>query len=177
MINRLKLIPIIFLLLFVGCNSKGNMQEHYENENIKKEAETLNGKLNGAFTEYYESDAIKNVTHYNSGVQHGGSMWYDERGRVIEVQNLAEGKSTSGKATLFYPNGNPKSVMPYVNNKMHVEFVKYYSYGYKKIEGTMRFDKPVGKVTSYDSLGQVINDFFYDSLGVKQNCNHFPAVT
>lgn len=172
-INRLKLIPIVCLLLLTACNSDGKVREYHDNGNIKIVAETLNGKLNGKLTEYYESGVVKNVARYKAGVQHGESKLYDESGRIIEVQNFVEGNCKGG--TTYYPNGNIKSVLPAVNEKIHGAFVKYYSNGEKMIEGTMHFDKPVGKVTSYDSLGHVIKECFYDSLGVKQKCDIYSA--
>ena len=170
-ISSIKAFLMVSLFLLAACDSKGLKQEYYKDGKIKIVAETLNGELNGKLTEYYKNGVVKNTSYYKSGVLHGESKWYDQYGNIESIQNIVDGKMT-GEATMFYPNGNTKSVMQYWDSKTHGTFVKYYRNGKKKIEGTMHWGKPVGEITSYDSLGNLLSTCIYDSLGVKKECQY-----
>ncbi|WP_161890651.1 toxin-antitoxin system YwqK family antitoxin [Pontibacter russatus] len=158
--NSLGNVLIITSFLLASCNSKGIEREQYENGRDWIVAETLNGELDGKMTVYYENGVVKNISHYKNDVLHGESKWFDENGNIISIENMVDGKVT-GEAIVYYPNGNTKSVIQKWDNKFHGAFVKFFSNGKKKIEGTMQLGKPIGEITSYDSLGNVISVCFY----------------
>ena len=64
---KLKVVFLGIVMFFVAtsCNNK---KEYYDNGNISKKYELINGKIDGVYKEYYLNENLKKVSYYSNGV-------------------------------------------------------------------------------------------------------------
>ena len=61
-----------------------------------KEAEYVNGELNGIYKEYYSNGKLLKEVEYKNGVQDGTYRYYDEKGNVTIEYEYKNGEKISG---------------------------------------------------------------------------------
>jgi len=71
---------------------EGTTTEYYENGNLAKSIEYVNGEMNGVFKTFYENGNIKSEDHYVNDKRHGVSKMWNEDGSLRYSDNYVNGK-------------------------------------------------------------------------------------
>ena len=91
-----------FIINFLG-NKIG--EEFYKNDT-----------LDGLFLQWYDDGLPKVEGQYIDGLFDGKWVYYDVYGKVVGVGNFTNG---TGVQKGWWPNGNIKREIPYLNNQKH----------------------------------------------------------
>lgn len=116
--------------------------QYYQSGEIQKKCYYVEGKLDGLYLEYYESGKLLRKGLYQNGLEEGLFVLTDSTGLITIERNYLNGLQ-HGTTKLFWANDSLRAL-------------KTFSHG-----------KKVGKHTFFDSLGNLMSDEVFDSLGNK----------
>lgn len=104
------LLRILCALALLGnaCNNSAPTTyeriERYENGQIARRSNLVNGKKEGKMTDYYNDGKLMAERNFVHGLQHGRTSIYYPNGALKEVQYFENGKKQGGD-TLWYEDG------------------------------------------------------------------------
>ena len=114
-------------------NATGEVKLYYENKSssgnsLKDECNFLNDKLNGVFKSYYANGKIKEDGRIDNGKLSGTIKRYFISGK-LESQEEYENNMRNGDFKLFYESGKIKAEGHYKNDKLYGTFKAFYPNG------------------------------------------------
>lgn len=120
-----KIIIIAFIVsIFSSCNSSTKEIDYYKSGEIKRVAETKDGKRNGILCEYYEDGTLKSYGEWENGMVKGEVKHYYENGKLWSTSTYVNNIQV-GEAKYFYENGKILEHQIYTDNGDLAYFIKY----------------------------------------------------
>lgn len=113
-------VPMIPLVKETGV-----VKTYYDNGNIAREMEYVNGELEGDYKIFYEDGAIFNTLTYSMGLLNGTDIEYYKNGKVKREVGYLFG-DYHGPTKVYYEDGTLKEEVPYKLDKKH-GVASYYS--------------------------------------------------
>lgn len=92
------------------------------------------GNKTGRWVEFYDDkNKVRSEINYKNGIKDGVAKQYDEKGNLLKLEQFVEGESNDtiqefvfiDIRTEYHPNGTPKLVGGYANNKKQGIFREY----------------------------------------------------
>ncbi len=139
----------------------------------------------GVFTNRYIGHLLY-FEEYKNGLLDGAKMWFGDDGSLGMKKSFIEGKET-GEQVTYYPNGNIRSIFPYINNKIEgiIEwyspsgflfdsseiingsgrYVIYWNNGNVKMTGTLTNNLKTGIWKEFNSKGELEKEITYSKRG------------
>jgi len=159
----------------------GKKTDSYYDGTTKAEYTLVNGKLNGILKTYYENSNLKKTGNYVNGIENGLFKEYDENG-ILEAEYSMSNGEFNGSLKTYYPNGKLKKSGNYLKGKEHGNFVEYDEYGTKDAEYVMANGMKNGVLKIYEDgkidasttfkddskNGQLIEYYYNDETGKLQ---------
>lgn len=108
------------------------------------------GELNGKITSYYSNGGIEWVKGYKKGALHGESVAWDQRGRLLEGENV-----------FTVPFSNASTVTTCYNGRPDGDFVSKYPDGRIEYSGHYMLGFPHGEFKFYDENGTLARTDIY----------------
>ena len=143
---------LLFLFLFFSC-SKKEVKTFYDNGNLFKEYEVLDGKYDGKYIEYYKNGKQKKVSYFDQGVNIDSTICYNNDNTVDLISYYRKGDSIYEKKF----KDNKVDSEGYILKTLKVGKWKYFSTG-----------KEISKILEYVNLcdKQYLNQgWYFDKVG------------
>lgn len=123
-IHHSRPLQCLALLLFLGallaCNQSApatyERVERYENGQISRRSNLVNGLKEGKMTDYYNDGKLMAERYFEHGQQKGRTLIYYPNGQIKEVQYYEAGKKQNGD-TLWYEDGKIQFVTAFKDDK------------------------------------------------------------
>jgi antitoxin component YwqK of YwqJK toxin-antitoxin module len=139
----------------------GEKKEYYKNGNLSfKKTYNSNGKREGKWVWYYENGNIKRIENHLNGDFHGESLSYFEDGNIKWIRNLLHNED-QGESIEYYENGNIKKIDNYKNNELEGKSVWYYENGERKMIENYSNGLRNGELIMYYESGNIESKFNY----------------
>ena len=123
----------------------GLMFLYYDNGNLSKVANYINGIREGEDIDFYGNGNSRTIRNYKNGMLYGGSYDFDEFGRLTSsvqyVNNTRNGKESK------FSNGIITNENTYVNGQLNGNTKFYYSNGVVRVDGNYTRNLRDGKWT------------------------------
>lgn len=155
----------------------------YKNRLAYVEGEEI--PFTGVFTNRYIGHLLY-FEEYKNGLLNGSKMWFGDDGSIGMKKSFIDGKET-GEQITYYPNGNIRSIFPYINNKIEgvIEwytpsgflfdssevingsgrYVIYWDNGNVKMTGTLTNNLRTGTWKEFNQKGEVEKEITYSNRG------------
>ena len=130
---------------------KGNIQDYYSNNNLKKNINIENNEKDGLFETFYPNGEPKEKGYYQNGERIGLFKIFNEDGTLNEALEYKDIEKES-----FYDSGELKEKITYNHNVKHGEFKIFYKNGDLKEKGYYKKDKKHGVFEYFDEDGKLV---------------------
>lgn len=128
--------------------NKGKLIDYYMSGKIQSEAyytDFKKGIKSGKFIMYYENGNIKRDMDYLDGKRNGKYLAYNENGKLTEEIDYVEDK-IAGKYRTYYESGNLEKDIAYSDSKRNGQFLVYRKTGeLKRVDNYVNGDFTNGK--------------------------------
>lgn len=149
-----RLFFVAFVLSAIACNNSAPKTyeriERFENGNISRRFNLINGKKEGKMTDYFISGKVMAERYFANDEQEGRTIIYYPEGQVKEVQYFVAGKKQGGD-TLWYENGKVEFVTTLKNDKKDGYLRKW------SPEGELVYEAKYAQDTLIEVKGQPID--------------------
>ncbi|MFT4553454.1 MAG: antitoxin component YwqK of YwqJK toxin-antitoxin module [Chlamydiales bacterium] len=106
---------------------EGDFKVYHPNKKLKEEHYYTGGHKDGSYATYHEKGKLESKGRYRRDIPVGLWQWFDEDGKTI----LASSNFEDGRGTMyeFYPNGQKKVEVEYVDGMKHGREIRWYREG------------------------------------------------
>lgn len=122
---------------------------YYDGFSIQAEYTLKNGLLNGTLKSYYQNGNLKKTGNYINGKENGLFKEYNEDGSINIEYSMKDGEM-NGAFKTYYENGQVKKTGGFLNGKQNGKFYEYAENGWLDAEYTMLNDELNGTLTIYN---------------------------
>ena len=122
---------------------------YYDGYSIQAEYTLKNGLLNGTLKSYYQNGNLKKTGNYINGKENGLFKEYNEDGSINIEYSMKDGEM-NGAFKTYYENGQVKKTGGFLNGKQNGKFYEYAENGWLDAEYTMLNDELNGTLTIYN---------------------------
>lgn len=136
------------------------VKKHYENGQLKSEANYKNGKKEGLSKEYYENGQLKSEINWKNGKQEGLDKWYHENGQ-LGIEGNYKNDKLEGLSKEYYKSGQLRVEKNYENGELEGLYKSYYENGQLEIERNYKNGKRKGLRKEYYESGQLLRESNY----------------
>ena len=133
-----------------GNNASNERVERYENGQISRRTNFVNGKKEGKMTDYYNDGKCMAERYFVNDKQQGRTAIFYPSGQLKEVQYFEAGKKQGGD-TLWYETGAIQFVSTLKDDKLHGYLRKW------SPEGELIYEAKYDLDTLIEVKGQAIN--------------------
>ena len=137
----------------------------------------LRGTLRDSTWHFFKGDLLVRTENYLLGKKEGKATMYDKDGKVISVKEW-KNELLDGISTEYYPSGNKRSEVSFVEGKRNGKALFYDENGLKSMEGNYLDDLSDGDWNLYGkdgkqlyqikyAKGDIVNKGELDSLQIK----------
>lgn len=137
---------------------KGNIQDYYSNNNLKKNINIENNEKDGLFETFYPNGEPKEKGYYQNGERIGLFKIFNEDGTLKEALEYKDIEKES-----FYDSGELKEKITYNHNVKHGEFKIFYKNGDLKEKGHYEEGKLIWRENYKDKKLNGLFEYFYDT--------------
>ncbi|WP_338981610.1 toxin-antitoxin system YwqK family antitoxin [Fusobacterium nucleatum] len=137
---------------------KGNIQDYYSNNNLKKNINIENNEKDGLFETFYPNGEPKEKGYYQNGERIGLFKIFNEDGTLKEALEYKDIEKES-----FYDTGELKEKITYNHNVKHGEFKIFYKNGDLKEKGHYEEGKLIWRENYKDKKLNGLFEYFYDT--------------
>jgi len=125
---------------------------------------------NSVYKKYFESGAVMLIIDRVNGKKHGNYNKYNENGILLNTATYVN--DIKQQETIFYPNGNTKKKIMYVDGKIEGQMIKYYDANANVIRYIRHYinNKPQGECTEYNSDGHLFLKYNYVNGEIDGEC-------
>ena len=142
---------------------KGNIQDYYSNNNLKKNINIENNEKDGLFETFYPNGEPKEKGYYQNGERIGLFKIFNEDGTLKEALEYKDIEKES-----FYDSGELKEKITYNHNVKHGEFKVFYKNGDLKEKGHYEEGKLIWRENYKDRKLNGLFESFYDTGELKE---------
>lgn len=116
---KLKIIFLVFVLLFITISCT-NKKEYYDNGNISKEYDIIDGQIDGVYKEYYPNKNLKKTSYYSKGVLRDSAVnYYDnEQNSISSIEYFLNNDTI--KKMVYRENGSKEKEGFIFQNKIRI---------------------------------------------------------
>ena len=126
------------------------VNEYYQNGNIKSKQNFLNGVLDGKYKYYYETGNLRQSGCIKHKQKDGEIKTYLENGNLILIEKFKNGKK-HGKVKSYHQykdlSGRNNRIETWKNGKLHGEWIDYHLNNKERAKGNMLYGMMDGKWT------------------------------
>ena len=137
---------------------KGNIQDYYSNNNLKKNINIENNEKDGLFETFYPNGEPKEKGYYQNGERISLFKIFNEDGTLKEALEYKDIEKES-----FYDSGELKEKITYNHNVKHGEFKIFYKNGDLKEKGYYEEGKLIWRENYKDKKLNGLFEYFYDT--------------
>ena len=137
---------------------KGNIQDYYSNNNLKKNINIENNEKDGLFETFYPNGEPKEKGYYQNGERISLFKIFNEDGTLKEALEYKDIEKES-----FYDTGELKEKITYNHNVKHGEFKIFYKNGDLKEKGHYEEGKLIWRENYKDKKLNGLFEYFYDT--------------
>ncbi len=143
---------VVFLAISCQNSNEKTFErvEHYENGQVSRRINIINGKREGKMTDYYNDGKLMAERYFVQGEQNGKTVIYYPSGQIKEVQYYTAGKKQGGD-TLWYEDGKIQFVTTLKDDKKDGYLRKWGP------DGTLIYEAKYALDTLIEVKGQPIN--------------------
>lgn len=132
---------------------------YYDGYSIQAEYTLKNGLLNGTLKSYYQNGNLKKTGNYINGKENGLFKEYNEDGSISIEYNMKNGEM-NGAFKTYYENGQVKKTGSFLNGKGNGNFKEYAENGDLEVTYSKINDEYDGLLTIYEA-GKVAKKINY----------------
>lgn len=140
---RMLFFSCLIFLILGACQSNASKSEEkierYDQGQIKRRSQLVNGKIEGKMTDYYPDGSIRGERHFINDRQTGRTVWYFRNGKVKEVQYFVDNKKQGGD-TIWYETGEIQFTVDFQDSKKNGYFRKWSKEGEIVLEARYAMD-------------------------------------
>ncbi|WP_339125156.1 toxin-antitoxin system YwqK family antitoxin [Fusobacterium nucleatum] len=156
--EKIKYLNDKYLKFLESIVIKGNIQDYYSNNNLKKNINIENNEKDGLFETFYSNGESKEKGYYQNGERIGLFKIFNEDGTLKEALEYKDIEKES-----FYDSGELKEKITYNHNVKHGEFKIFYKNGDLKEKGHYEEGKLIWRENYKDKRLNGLFEYFYDT--------------
>ena len=156
--EKIKYLNDKYLKFLESIVIKGNIQDYYSNNNLKKNINIENNEKDGLFENFYPNGEPKEKGYYQNGERIGLFKIFNEDGTLKEALEYKDIEKES-----FYDSGELKEKITYNHNVKHGEFKIFYKNGDLKEKGHYEEGKLIWRENYKDKKLNGLFEYFYDT--------------
>ena len=156
--EKIKYLNDKYLKFLESIVIKGNIQDYYSNNNLKKNINIENNEKDGLFETFYPNGEPKEKGYYQNGERIGLFKIFNEDGTLKEALEYKDIEKES-----FYDSGELKEKITYNHNVKHGEFKIFYKNGDLKEKGHYEEGKLIWRENYKDKKLNGLFEYFYDT--------------
>ena len=156
--EKIKYLNNKYLKFLESIVIKGNIQDYYSNNNLKKNINIENNEKDGLFETFYPNGEPKEKGYYQNGERIGLFKILNEDGTLKEALEYKDIEKES-----FYDSGELKEKITYNHNVKHGEFKIFYKNGDLKEKGYYEEGKLIWRENYKDKKLNGLFEYFYDT--------------
>ena len=156
--EKIKYLNNKYLKFLESIVIKGNIQDYYSNNNLKKNINIENNEKDGLFETFYPNGEPKEKGYYQNGERIGLFKIFNEDGTLKEALEYKDIEKES-----FYDSGELKEKITYNHNVKHGEFKIFYKNGDLKEKGYHEEGKLIWRENYKDKKLNGLFEYFYDT--------------
>ena len=161
--EKIKYLNDKYLKFLESIVIKGNIQDYYSNNNLKKNINIENNKKDGLFETFYPNGEPKEKGYYQNGERIGLFKIFNEDGTLKEALEYKDIEKES-----FYDTGELKEKITYNHNVKHGTFKVFYKNGELKEKGCYDEGKLMWRENYKDRKLNGLFESFYDTGELKE---------
>ena len=161
--EKIKYLNDKYLKFLENIVIKGNIQDYYSNNNLKKNINIENNEKDGLFETFYPNGEPKEKGYYQNGERIGLFKIFNEDGTLNEALEYKDIEKES-----FYDTGELKEKITYNHNVKHGEFKIFYKNGDLKEKGHYEEGKLIWRENYKDKRLNGLFEYFYDTGELKE---------
>ena len=161
--EKIKYLNDKYLKFLENIVIKGNIQDYYSNNNLKKNINIENNEKDGLFETFYPNGEPKEKGYYQNGERIGLFKIFNEDGTLNEALEYKDIEKES-----FYDTGELKEKITYNHNVKHGEFKIFYKNGDLKEKGHYEEGKLMWRENYKDRKLNGLFESFYDTGELKE---------
>ena len=156
--EKIKYLNDKYLKFLESIVIKGNIQDYYSNNNLKKNINIENNEKDGLFETFYSNGESKEKGYYQNGERIGLFKIFNEDGTLKEALEYKDIEKEG-----FYDTGELKEKITYNHNVKHGEFKIFYKNGDLKEKGHYEEGKLIWRENYKDKRLNGLFEYFYDT--------------
>ena len=161
--EKIKYLNDKYLKFLESIVIKGNIQDYYSNNNLKRRLQIENNERDGLFETFYPNGELEEKGYYQNGERIGLFKIFNEDGTLKEALEYKDIEKES-----FYDTGELKEKITYNHNVKHGEFKIFYKNGDLKEKGHYEEGKLMWRENYKDRKLNGLFESFYDTGELKE---------
>ncbi|WP_339008520.1 hypothetical protein LC567_03990 [Fusobacterium animalis] len=161
--EKIKYLNDKYLKFLENIVIKGNIQDYYSNNNLKKNINIENNEKDGLFETFYPNGEPKEKGYYQNGERIGLFKIFNEDGTLNEALEYKDIEKET-----FYDTGELKEKITYNHNVKHGTFKVFYKNGDLKEKGHYEEGKLMWRENYKDRKLNGLFESFYDTGELKE---------